>query len=255
MSAERTIVNDNQYELYRRCLENEYDAIKQIGTQKLLEGSISIPEISPVIDSRSSLDVYYVPPESLRTAVDTKVLQPATKLFREIKSRQVVYKPEWLHLSTFILFAAETPEEEKPLYDKIPDYYNAVAEALSTSEPVDIIFNRVIVSPAGIILGGMPKNLEIQKTRARLYPKLYENDLNYWYRRPPFIAHMTLSRWQSELTPEKAQKLLEFSENLDGQEIWAGTLDTVTLAIGTYAMDPERKITIDEFKLTKNQEG
>lgn len=249
MPTELKIENASQYELYKRSLESEYTTIKQIGAQLLLNEGVPQPDIDLFRDTRRSLFVYYSPPDELRNAVDLKILQPARELFARIQSQQGIYKPEWLHLSLFIVLASETPEEEKPLFDKIPDYYNAVAEALSEVKPVEVVFNRVITSPAGIILGGTPKSLEIQRARARLYQQFERYNLNYYYRRPPFIAHMTLSRWQSALTPENGKKVLEFCESLDKQEIWRGTLDTVKLAIGGYVMDSKDFLVIDKFKL------
>ena len=236
-------------QIYQKSLNHVYDSIHQEGLDVTTQRGIVPVEIDPLSDARRSLDLYFVPPKSLQDSVEMRILRPLSRLFLNLESPQAVYDPSWLHLSIFTIVKSEASKEERAPFDMLPSYLNAVEETLFGSKPVEVSFSRLCLTPHGIILGGIPQDMTIQDARRNLASNLERRGLSFLQRRPPFSTHMTVARWINPLSPSKVGEVIDFINRKNGIEIWRGYLDRVGFGIGTYIMDPERVVTIKEFKL------
>lgn len=211
------------------------------------------PQPRVLDDKRHSLDTYYSLPPNLREVLDETILGSAKRLFEELQAPQLVFGPDWLHMSLLVIIAAEGADLDPPLdtgkVDTNP-YTEVIQEVLADHSPFEISFSRVVPFRGGIQLGGFPENSQVEEARQRLRSLLYSRGLPSFERRPLLqINHITLVRWDNAVTPPLTERVIEFTEGLDGKEFWRGKFDTVDFAIGGYNTSPENTTLLKRFKL------
>src|SRR5687768_9201633 len=186
-----------EFEQFQGILDKEYDEVFRAGRAVLLTHGVQAPRTNAERDTRRSLDTNYHLPESLRQAVDTKVLGPFRALLDELDTTQGVFDASWLHMTLYMFYAAEkerfivkSPEDR---YEPTPEdlreirpYQDIFNAATETSGPVPITFNRLFASPSSmgcLVLGGTPHSPEVVDTRARFKALVTERGVEVSQRR------------------------------------------------------------------------
>lgn len=236
-------------ETYHEFLTSEYEDLKRAGVEKLTTEGIIPPGIRVLEDKRRSLDLYYSFSPAVRHAIGEKVLDPAKKIFEELETPQIVFGPDWLHVSLLVIMGAEIEPPFDPATENIQAYGQIAREVLSSHRSFDFTFSRLIAFPGGIMLGGFPQALEINPIRQSLRERIDNQGLRRFERRPLQIFHATLVRWDTALDPARSERVLKFVEQLDHTEIATGRIDTVIFADGGYNGSPENTRVIDDIRL------
>lgn len=244
----------------------EYDQIQEAGFRVLRSAGMPGPavDIYEYAQNRSSLDLSFKPPVDAQRAIKARVLEPIRKFFDEtFRVEQHVYLPDWLHMTVQQILTAETPLNFVPGAEQVgymksldkEQRYTAVCEELLADFPAtEIQYSRLLRAPGqfpSFMIGGILPDNRLANLRAAIDEELDKHGLPYFRPRDSKIAHMTVmrDRKNGRIGPDDAQRVIDFVLGLDGQEIWAGEINQVRLAVGEYFMRPERIRMINTFDL------
>ncbi len=243
-------------------LEDTYNKINELGKKQLFSEGIIGASFDLIKDPRRSLDINYELPDSCKAAINKEITKPLEELFKSLEIKQVIFPDGWLHMTLFTPLSATTQkpnsfflEENEKMAKGVVPYLKTFKKAISLARPFEITFNRLLVAPGTpakpgcILLAGVPKNNEVEKTRKRIKHLLEKSGLETSQKDIPDIFHVTLVRWQNDVPTEKVGKIIHFLEKIDGDKIWKGTIDKVSFASGGYIMTEDKKVVFDETTL------
>lgn len=53
------------------------------------------------------MGLFIRPPEEALSEIEKRILSPARKMFEELNAPQIVFNPDWLHVSLLLIMTAE----------------------------------------------------------------------------------------------------------------------------------------------------
>lgn len=224
--------------------------IEVIKAQGMIASQIDLREFTK---DKRSLDLHFRIPLDCQKAISDRLLTPTEKFFREkLGTEQIFYKPDWLHSTLFQFITCDAKPNFDPDREDVEPYKEVSRIILADFAPLEVSYKRFLWSSGGfpgLVLGGEPSDNTINQARDRIKLLASERRLRLFRAQPSHIFHIVIMRNLTPIGTDRVGEVIDFINQRDQEEIWAGRLDTVNLVLGDYIMRPQMTSILETYQL------
>lgn len=224
-------------------LQKHYDQLYHDSAPLIASGKYSIDRcIDDPSDRRFGITLLFRPDK----AVQGQILKFLDEL-RKIEPQQYTYPIADLHVTVLSLISCYDGFQLSEI--PVPEYTRVIRESISGTEPFEVEFRGISLSPSGVLVQGFPKGNTLEKLRNNLRSNFRKSGLQESIDKRYTLktAHSTVFRFRERLGNQEA--FMNLMSSFRNHYFGKSTVGSLELVFNDWYLRSEKVKLLQEFEL------